>query len=241
LFAAALFWPLAMLDADELMAAITGGSGDLMALSLKMAAFALGLTLLLGLVLLLLQKPLRNTSAMLPPGWLAALVIWLALGLTYLFAGQPGFYGEHLFVILKDQADVSSASQMQDYAQRRVYVYQTLVSHANQSQAGLRKTLDMLNVHYTPYYLVNALEVNSGPLLEAWLKTRPEVDRILPSPHLRPLAHPLPVNKGDLNASEKDTWNLKMIHSDQVISQLNVNGKGVIVGQSDSGVDASHP
>ena len=240
LVGAALFWPLAMLDPDELMYAIAGGSGDIMQLSIKMTACALGLVLVLGLALLVLQHPMRKAPGVLLPGWLAALIISLAAGLVYLFAGQPGFYGEHLFVILKDQADVSSAARITDYPQRRAYVYQTLVSHANQSQAGLRQTLDRLGVRYTSYYLVDALEVDGGPMIQAWLNTRPEVDRILPNPHLRPLAHPLPVNTGDMTASEINTWNLKMIHADQVVSQLNVNGRGVIVGQSDSGVDAAH-
>ena len=237
----ALFWPLAMVDPDELMAVITGGSGDMMQAALRMSALALGLGLLLGLALLLLRSQLQQTTARTLPGWLGAMTVWLLLGFTYLFAGFPGFYGEHIFVILKDQPDLSTVDAIKDPGQRRAAVYKTLTEEAKRTQAPLRKTLDTLGIGYTPYYLDNALEINGGPLLEAWLKTRPEVDRVLPSPHLRPLHNALPVSRGDQTAAEIDTWNLKMIHADQVVKELQVNGKGVIVGQSDSGADGTHP
>ncbi len=41
-------------------------------------------------------------------------------------------------------------------------------------------------VEYTPYYLVNAIEVRGGTLVRLYLSTRPEVDRVIPSPRLRP-------------------------------------------------------
>jgi subtilisin family serine protease len=238
---AALFWPLALVDPDELMAVITGGPGDMMQLALRMTAIALGVGLLLGLTLLLLQNRLRRASRRIMPEWPVTVLVWLVLGFTYLFAGQPGLYGEHIFVILKDQADVSAADSIKDIAQRRNTVYRNLIEQADQTQAPIRQTLDILGIRYTPYYLVNALEVDAGPLVEAWLETRPEVDRILPSPHLRPLHQLLPVNRGNLKAAEIDTWNLKMIHADRVINELHVTGKGVIVGQSDSGADVAHP
>ena len=237
----ALFWPLAMVDPDELMAVIAGGSGDLMQLALLMSIIALGSVLLLGIILLLLHKVLQRVSRQMLWGWLGAMLVWLALGFTYLFLGQPGFYGEHIFVILKNQADVSSADTIKDYSQRRSEVYKILTTNAEKTQEPIRKTLDTLGIKYTPYYLVNAIEINSGPLLAAWLSTRPEVDRILPSPHMRPLHHALPVNPGPLNAAEIDTWNLKMIHADRVVNELHITGKGVVVGQSDSGVDGTHP
>ena len=63
----------------------------------------------------------------------------------------------------------------------------TLTQQANRTQANLRATLDRLGISYRPYYLVNALEVNAGPMLSAYLMAQPEVDRVIDSPHLRPL------------------------------------------------------
>jgi len=44
-----------------------------------------------------------------------------------------------------------------------------------------------LRLDFTPYYLVNGVEVDAGPALRAWLERRSDVDRVLLSPRLRPL------------------------------------------------------
>lgn len=95
---------------------------------------------------------------------------------------------------------------------------------------------------YTPYYLVNALEVQGGPLVRLWMMTRPEVDRVLDNPILRPLPGPIPAAHGDTNtAPSQPQWNLTMIEADRVWKELGVTGQGVVVGQSDTGVQGDHP
>src|SRR5262249_39121365 len=143
----------------------------------------------------------------------AALVIG---ALAYFLAGQPGFYGEQLFVILRDQADLSAAKSIASRPERRQYVYTTLARHAKQTQAGLRATLDRLGVAYHPYYLVNAIEVNAGPLLRAYLAAQPEVDRILDSPHLRPIPVGDEALSGAAPAPNEPQWNIVAIGVDRV-------------------------
>ncbi|MEK7323940.1 MAG: S8 family serine peptidase, partial [Chloroflexota bacterium] len=151
-------------------------------------------------------------------------------------------YGDRLFVILKDQADVSAATQIADRDERLTFVYQTLTSHANTTQADIRQTLDRFGVHYTPYYLVNAIEVDNNPLVRLYLATRSDVDRVLYSPRLRPLPEPESVNTGvETTVSESPGWNIKMIGADQVWTEFGATGQGIVVGQSDSGVDGDHP
>ena len=61
------------------------------------------------------------------------------------------------------------------------------------------RVLDRLGVRYTPYYLLNAIEVDAGPLVRLWLEAQPEVvkrlvtalDRIRESGRSRP--QPAPV------------------------------------------------
>jgi subtilisin family serine protease len=157
--------------------------------------------------------------------------------------GRPGFYGDRLFVILKEQKDVASARTIRDYSQRRQYVYDTLARSALQSQSGIRVALDRFGVKYTPYYLVNAIEVPDNPLLRFWLQSRPEVDRILESPRMRPLpgvTSPLQLGPTDQPPADP-AWNLTTIAADKVWRDLGVTGEGVIVGQSDSGVQVDHP
>jgi subtilisin family serine protease len=165
--------------------------------------------------------------------WFAALALFLA--------GKPGFYGERMFVILKDQADVSRASSIADRSERLRSVYATLTQHANRTQANLRATLDRLNIQYRAYYLVNGLEVNGGPALRAYLAAQPEVDRVIDNPRLRPLPAPLEMSRGNLPAPAQPLWNIKFIGADRVWSELGITGKGIVVGQSDSGVQGDHP
>jgi subtilisin family serine protease len=151
-------------------------------------------------------------------------------------------------VILREQADVSQAGQIADRNERLRFVYTTLTQQADQTQANLRATLDRLGVAYQPYYLVNALEVDGGPFLRAYLAAQPEVDRILDSPHLRPLPESRLPNL-DLAPPDIDTppapsgpqWNIIAIGADRVWDELGVTGKGIVVGESDSGVQGDHP
>jgi subtilisin family serine protease len=232
-------WPLLFVDADELQLVINSGAGELMDWASREAFLMLFLGFALTILLAVLFRRLENLNR---PARFLSVGMWIAAFLILFLAGRPGFYGDRIFVILRDQADVSSATKISDYNQRRAYVYHTLVAHADQSQAGLRQDLSRLGIRYTPYYLVNALEVQGGPLVRLWMMTRPEVDRVLDNPILRPLPAPIPAAHGDTNtAPSQPQWNLTMIEADRVWKELGVTGQGVVVGQSDTGVQGDHP
>jgi len=229
--------PLLLLDPDEFFL----GVGELeVSLAFRAAftsfliAFGLGLALWAGGARLS-RVPRRGLA-------LGAFVAtWLIGGLIYFFAGQPGFYGEQLFVILREQADLSGAAQIADRTERLRFVYTTLTQHADRTQSGLRATLDRLGVEYRSYYLLNGVEVNAGPLLRAYLAAQPEVDRILDSPHLRPLPVPIEPETGDQPPPDGPQWNVIAIGADRVWDELGANGQGIVVGESDSGVQGDHP
>ena len=232
-------WPLLFVDADELQLAITSGAGELMAWASREAFAMLFLGVVLAILLLVLYHWYTSQKR---PARLFSVGLLVAAVLIYFLVGRPGFYGDRIFVILRDQADVSSATKISDYNQRRAYVYQTLVATAEKDQAGLRQDLSRLGIAYTPYYLVNAIEVQGGPLVRLWMKTRPEVDRVLDNPILRPLPAPVPVAQGDTTTPpSQPQWNLTMIEADRVWKELGVTGQGVVVGQSDTGVQGDHP
>ena len=112
---------------------------------LRWAAQAAGLSILIGWLAGIIAmigfrswgKPYRLRLAA-----AVAALLWVGGVAIYFTAGQPGFYGDRIFVILDEQADVSAAAAMDDYDARREFVYDTLVQQATQSQAGLRQTLD---------------------------------------------------------------------------------------------------
>lgn len=162
-------------------------------------------------------------------------------GLALLIGGgRAAPAGDRVFVVLRDQTDVSALATIADYDQRRVAVYQRLTAHAAATQADLRVALEQLGVRYTPYYLVNALEVEADLPLRLWLQSRPEVAAVMPAPHLRPLPFsPLPAT-GDQPPPDEPPWNVTMIGAPEAWT-LGARGAGIIIGQADSGVELEHP
>ena len=217
--------------------------GDIFGIALKAVGFTVGLGLLVGFAALIIRSISgmgSNVTRVLSV--VGAVAAWVVVVILFFTNGNHGFYGDRLFVILKDQADLSSIRQIADIDERRTAAYQMLTEHANETQAILRDTFDNFGVGYTPYYLVNAMEVRGGTLVRLYLLTRPEVDRVIPSPRLRPAA---PVEALALSGSEPPPtgvqWNVALIGADRVWEEFGVRGEGIVVGQSDSGADVNHP
>ena len=232
--------PVMLLDPDELTLILAVGGRDLLQWAFYAAVVSALVGWLSALVLILLwPKALKLYRS---PALTAMALGCLAVGLLLYFSiGQPGFYGDRLFVILQDQADLTLASSIAEVDSRRNYVYETLVTHAETTQAELRHTLDRFGIDYRPYYLVNGLELTGGPLLRFWLESRPDVDRVLDSPFLRPLRAPAAAAEGGAGPPDSILWNQQLIGADRVWRDSSVTGEGIVVGQSDSGVDGQHP
>lgn len=232
--------PLILVDPDELMLTLNLGTRDVGTWAVYATVVSVVAALCIGVLVIVLRQPLsRWQGGVVAQGLIV--VLWLSAAALFLAVGQPGFYGERLFVILREQADVSAAPTITDDTARRQWVYDTLTTHADRTQAGLRQTLDRFYVGYTAYYLVNALEVRGGPLLRWWLARRPEVERVLDSPVMRPLPLLPAPDSGDQPAPASPLWNLTTIGAPQVWETVGHTGEGIIIGHSDSGVDGNHP
>lgn len=244
-------FPLIFIDPDELALVISASKGEILVWALAAAGLSAAVawaSALAGVQRVLatarvnagsMTDKLRPERRSFIP--IAAALAWLALLAAYLIGGQPGFYGEKIFVILNDQIDLSDASGINDYTQRRAFVFQTLVDHASRTQAPLQQDLERFGIAYTSYYLVNALEVSGGPLVKAWIARRPEVDRVLDSPIMRPLPSTPPTASGSQSRPDRPQWNLTQISADRVWKELGVTGEGVLIGLSDSGAQYDHP
>lgn len=229
---------LALFDPNEIT--IILGGADIPTLAAQAAFRAFGLSLLVSILLVLFSPPLlRFVRPRLAGG--ALIGATLLAGMIYISLGRPGFYGDQLFVLLRSQADLSAAPTIAERNERLRFVYTRLAEHAAASQADLSAVLDRFGIAYTPYYLVNSMEVDGGPFVRAWLATRPEVDRVLSSPRLRPLPTPPPPEPGSAPAPDTPLWNITLIGADRVWNELGITGAGIVIGQSDSGVDAAHP
>jgi Subtilase family len=237
LVALAAFGPLAFVDPAETTVVLGLDETVKWVLTAAAGSLAVGLLISLGYALSL-GRGAR------PSRWLAATVAAVvAVGgvAVYLVAGQPGSYGDRLFVVLKPQADLTGLASLPTREERLRATYRRLVDTARRTQPPLRRDLARMHVNNTPYYLVNALEVDGGEPVRAWLATRSDVDRILDSPRLRPIPEPGAGLRGDQPAPTAPEWNLSMIGADRVWRDLGVTGQGVVVGTSDSGVDGTHP
>ena len=245
LFGAAAAGPLLLIDPREMAIILPFDLIDLAEQALAAAGLSVLVAWGLGAILLLLRwRPPERKRATGAMGRVAAFLLpasaWALALAVYMFAGDPGFYGDRLFVVLKEQADLAEAGDIVDVEARRRFVYETLVAHAESNQQALRETLERAGIGHTPYYLVNGLEVRGGPVLRRWLERRPEVDRVLYNPMLRPLK-PEKTGPASANAPTSPPWNLRRINAERVWVEIGVTGEGVVVGHSDSGVQWNHP
>ncbi len=234
--------PLVFIDPTELTIVL----GDLLPWAMKAAFLMMGLGLFISLLSwLLLRGAWRTDEAgrnYVGVRAYAPVVTWVIALALYGFLGLHGFAGDRWFVIMKQQADLSQATGIKNRNERLTYVYKTLTGEANSSQADLRKTLDRYGIHYTPYYLVNSMEVDGSALVRLYLMSRPDVDRVIASPRLRPIPALNAPMQGDMTSVPQNPgWNVTMIGADKVWSEFGVTGKGIVVGQSDTGVDVKHP
>ncbi len=218
--------------------------GDLIGVAFKAVAFTVGLGLVVGVIALIIQMITEagtGSGVTRVLGAVCAIGAWIVVITLFFASGNRGFYGDRLFVILKSQADLSSVRQIENIDERRTAAYEMLTQHANETQAGLRNTFNNFGVEYTPYYLVNAIEVRGGALVRLYLATRSEVDRVIPSPRLRPVDPVEAFPSSGMTAPTGVQWNVSMIGADKVWDEFDVRGEGIVVGQSDSGADVNHP
>lgn len=233
-------WPLVWIDPDELSMVISTGSGELISWVNRIIFAGLSIGVLIGMLLLAFRRKIERASRCSSIGNVFIIGIWLSVVAVYYLWGQPGFFGERLFVIFNDQTDLSDAVSIEDPLQRRQFVYDTLVSKASSTQEDFQTKLNRFGIQHTYYYLVNGMEIQAGPIVRWWLEKIPEVDRVLDSPVLRPLSSEVPLSIGIESAPNYPDWNLTLIGADRVW-ELGIGGEGIVIGQSDSGVQGDHP
>ncbi|MEU8155415.1 S8 family serine peptidase [Micromonospora sp. NPDC048986] len=236
--------PLAFTDPEEISLLLVGTRDvPFWVATAACVGLAVAVLVAIGYAVLLARPTARTPNRRVAA--VAAVVLLVAFGAVDLSPGQPGLYGERLFVVLRAQADLSglpaAAPGRAGRDARAAEVYRRLVTTAEQSQGDLLRGLNRLRLDPVSYYLVNAVEVDGGPAVRAWLASRPEVARVLVSQRLRPLPAPAGQSRGTLPTPTGPQWNIRQIGADRVWSQLRATGTGIVVGSSDSGVDGTHP
>ncbi|WP_410814526.1 S8 family serine peptidase [Micromonospora sp. 067-2] len=240
----AILGPLAFTDPEEISLLLVGTRDvPFWVAAATGVGLAVAVLVAIGYAVLLARPSSRTPSRRVAA--LTAMVLLVGVGVVDVGPGQPGLHGERLLVVLREQADLTGLPTgvpgRAGRDARAAEVYRRLVSTADRSQADLRRELTRLHLDPVPYYLVNAIEVDGGPAVRAWLGSRPGVARVLVSQRLRPLPAPAGQSRGTAPAPTGPEWNIRQLGADRVWSQLGVTGAGIVVGSSDSGVDGTHP
>jgi subtilisin family serine protease len=140
------------------------------------------------------------------------------------------------WAILRQKADLSGATAIQNRTAQGWFVYNQLTSTAASSQKGLRALLKARGAPAKSFWIINAIRIRSGAATLKAVAARPEVARILPSWH---------ATIEDIRASQSAgikaiEWNILNINADDVWNTYNDRGEGITVANIDTGVRWNH-
>lgn len=138
-------------------------------------------------------------------------------------------------VVLKNQADVSSARDIHGKENKASYVFQKLKDQSDKSQKNIVNYCKQNNLKYQSFYLINALQIYSPIEDVLYLASLDEVRFIYNNSPMRML-------DGEMDRSQPSVvsrdvipeWGIRMIKADSVW-RLGYNGQGVVVGGQDTG------
>lgn len=154
-----------------------------------------------------------------------------------------------VWVLLREEADLSPAFSMTDWDARGTWVHETLRATADRTQRGLLRMLAARGVDATPFFIVNAVALRGAD--EATVRAvaaRSEVGRIegdpkafvAPTVAADPVPPVLAATSGDAGVLATE-WGISAIRAPSVWSTFGVRGEGVVVGTIDTGVAYTHP
>jgi subtilisin family serine protease len=143
------------------------------------------------------------------------------------------------FVVLREQANMSSATAIADWRARGGWVVNSLKEVATRTQRPILDLLASANVQVTPFWIVNTIRVTTtDERLIQLLAAMPNVAAIKADQTWQ-IPEPQP---GAQEPTIQDIeWNVALIGAPEVWNQLGVRGEGIVVANIDSGVQFDHP
>lgn len=141
-------------------------------------------------------------------------------------------------VLMKEQADVSSASLLPDKEMKGSMVYKMLKEIATKTQKNALSVLNNSGATYHPFYIVNAIYAKGKMDLVQELAQLSEVAQIQANPWVK---LDEPEYRGNYQGNARSlTWGLSKTGADQVWD-LGYRGQGVVVAGQDTGTEWEHP
>ncbi|MGA7732101.1 MAG: S8 family serine peptidase [Chloroflexia bacterium] len=143
-------------------------------------------------------------------------------------------------ILLSDQADLSKGYSMRDQDARGWYVYNTLRSHAEKSQASLKAFLAGRGVTYQSFWAANMLVVTGDRSLVEAVAARSDVRIIESNKPSKWIEDDKTANFSDASGSPLVTeWGVQNVNAPQVWT-LGYTGTGMVVGNQDTGMRWTH-
>ena len=139
-------------------------------------------------------------------------------------------------ILMKEQGDVAWAKKLSTKSQKGNYVYHALKAKAKKSQQPIQDWLSNKQISYRSFFLVNSLAISGGDIeLINQIAVRPDVSKIIYDPWVQqpPMIKPNQSLKNNLE------WGIEKIRAD-LVWQMGITGKGVIVAGQDTGFDWDH-
>ncbi len=146
-------------------------------------------------------------------------------------------------ILLDKQADTSAAREINDWDQRGWYVYNTLKSHADHTQAGMRALLDSRGIAYKPFWAANMIAADLDAQTIVEIADRADVSRIDSNLPTRWIEEP-EIEKGDAAPGQMTSpnaieWGVTNVNAPTVWG-LGFKGQGIVIGDLDTGVRWTH-
>jgi N-acetylneuraminic acid mutarotase len=152
-----------------------------------------------------------------------------------------------LWIRFTEQADLSQARQIADWAARGEAVAQALRSTATTSQTNVRHLLDTEGVTYEAFWASNAIYVHDGSsMLAQRLAGRSDVEGLYEPVEYQLIKPPddaagPDAETGDAHRADDVEWGVANINADDVWEQFGTKGAGITVANLDTGVQFDHP
>ncbi|MGF0118323.1 S8 family serine peptidase [Promicromonospora sp. Marseille-Q5078] len=148
------------------------------------------------------------------------------------------------FVVLKDQADLTAPKAKRSHAARAKATYTELRAHAETSQRSLTSFLDEQKVGHEDFWIANAVQVTGDADLVAELAKRSDVATIVKQQtyHLDETETAVGTATTAVTSSEDaPEWGVADINADDVWTNYDDRGEGIVIANVDSGVQYDHP
>ncbi|MFI6878084.1 S8 family serine peptidase [Streptomyces sp. NPDC050400] len=157
------------------------------------------------------------------------------------------------FVVLKDQADLTTAKKQKTHAKAATAAYKALKSHAKDSQQSINSFLDKEKVGHKNYWIANTVQVTGDQDLVDELAKRSDVasivkrhafklDDIETSDAKVTTSRATAVGtESAADGTDTPAWGVADIKADQVWDQYQDRGEGIVIANVDTGVQYDHP